>query len=1079
MVGYFYFSGLKDFLREIFKNEQLRLQILVGMNADVFNGCIVEYEENLKEQTPIIIKKNFKDSLKKIFVQAAFDRKDFYDDIQGFLELIRSGRLEIRKTREPNHAKLYIFRTLDTYAGLQAGFFITGSSNLSRQGLHDRYEFNVSIKDYGYQQALSYFNELWEKAVIFRPEDMKEVAEIFETQTLIRKISPFEAYLLVLLTYLEAWKKKDISDTLQEKMIKAGFRPFQYQLDAIGQALQILEVHGGVVIADVVGLGKSVIASSIAHELRTRGVVIVPPGLIGADDKSSGWKKYLEDFGLASMGWEVHSLGKLEQVLDIVRNGRDFGAVIIDEAHRFRNEDTQSYALLKEICRNKKVILLTATPFNNRPSDIFALLKLFITPKQSAITFERNLGAAFRHYGYVYDEMLFIKKNLHASKKDKKKAAKIRDLFKKYFQTTEPDLSLVDGKLLELSANIKSVLSPVMIRRNRMDLQKHPLYAGDVRHLSVVADPRKGFYELNKKQSEFYDRVINKYFIPASDGGAFKGAIYLPYRYSPDTGKNKPESAVVDAFDVQFQDNLYELMRRLAVKRFESSFGSFAQTLRNFIRIHRKVLDFVRKTGVYILDRDWINKISDYDEDEFLEEFNRRMEDLEADQKDRKGKILYRLSELGPSFLTDIESDIALFTRVLEELEQLNLLRSDPKADAVMDKILGLRSKDAGRKIIVFTEYRDTVLWLKAYMQKNFSKLAGETLFISGNISGELYETLLKNFDASLPPKNQRNDYAILICTDKLSEGFNLNRAGIIINYDIPWNPVRVIQRLGRINRIGKKVFDELYIMNFFPTERGESIIHQEKIAESKMFMIHNSIGEDAKIFSPDEEPTPSGLFTRLNTNPENLEEESTYTRVFIEFNKYREKYPDIIKNLSRLPLRIKVARQHRNNELITVIRRSNLYFLWHPYGAGSEPLEVPFEKIWPMIRCQPHEEALPLSDLFWHYYERCLSFKPAMPDRYAENSLPVKAKTKLLRLLKEKEFTSYAEFMELLLDDINNYGTLPEYRLRQIASIQTPDDLGQLKNELGEAYLANFARQGNKESESIIISFENQRLQQ
>lgn len=289
-----------------------------------------------------------------------------------------------------------------------------------------------------------------------------------------------------------------------------------------------------------------------------------------------------------------------------------------------------------------------------------------------------------------------------------------------------------------------------------------------------------------------------------------------------------------------------------------------------------------------------------------------------------------------------------------------------------------------------------------------------------------------------------------MVCTDKLSEGFNLNRAGIIINYDIPWNPVRVIQRLGRINRIGKKVFDELYIMNFFPTERGENIIHQEKIAQSKMFMIHHSIGEDSKIFSPDEEPSASGLYTRLNTNPENLEEESTYTRVFIEFNKYRTQYPHIVHSLNAMPLRIKAAKSYEKNELITVIQRNNLYFLWYPYGADSTVHEVPFEKIWPHIRCNPDEKALPLSDVFWHYYERCLSFRPALPDKYADNSLFAKAKNKLNALIGNKEFSAYREFMELLLDDLHNYGTLPDYRLRQIAQIQTPDDVFRLKEELG-----------------------------
>ncbi len=113
------------------------------------------------------------------------------------------------------------------------------------------------------------------------------------------------------------------------------------------------------------------------------------------------------------MGWEAYSIGKLEEVFEITRKIKDIQVVIIDEAHRFRNESTQSYELLKEICRNKKVILLTATPFNNRPSDIFSLLKLFVIPKKSSITFDTDLEAKFAHYGYQYDELLYIKKNFN------------------------------------------------------------------------------------------------------------------------------------------------------------------------------------------------------------------------------------------------------------------------------------------------------------------------------------------------------------------------------------------------------------------------------------------------------------------------------------------------------------------------------------------------------------------------------------------------------------------------------------------------------------------------------------------
>jgi len=173
----------------------------------------------------------------------------------------------------------------------------------------------------------------------------------------------------------------------------------------------------------------------------------------------------------------------------------------------------------------------------------------------------------------------------------------------------------------------------------------------------------------------------------------------------------------------------------------------------------------------------------------------------------------------------------------------------------------------------------------------------------------EIYE----NFDASYP--EQENQYHILLTTDILSEGFNLNRAGLIVNYDIPWNPVRVIQRVGRINRISKKVFDKLYIINFFPTVKGAELVKSREIASNKMFLIHNTLGEDSKIFDVDEEPTPAKLFEKIQQNPDKEEEAGFYTTVLQKFLEVKESNPDLIRSLDKFPPRVKVAKKYNENE--------------------------------------------------------------------------------------------------------------------------------------------------------------------
>ncbi|MFZ8834963.1 MAG: phospholipase D-like domain-containing protein, partial [Candidatus Caldipriscus sp.] len=240
--------------------------------------------------------------------------------MEFFLRLLEEKKLVIRKTLKPNHAKLYIFK-LDNE--ILPGAFITGSSNLTLGGIRGQEEFNVEIKDYGFESAEKYFDERWERAVPLSKED---IIKVFESRTFFREITPFVAYAYILKNYLELHQEKIPIRDLQELMEKKGYKPYNYQLSAVAQAVATCEDHGGVIIADVVGLGKTVIASLTAKALGKRGIVICPPHLMGDEAKTSGWKKYLEDFGLYD--WEVFSLGKLEDTKRYIKN-RNIEVVIV------------------------------------------------------------------------------------------------------------------------------------------------------------------------------------------------------------------------------------------------------------------------------------------------------------------------------------------------------------------------------------------------------------------------------------------------------------------------------------------------------------------------------------------------------------------------------------------------------------------------------------------------------------------------------------------------------------------------------------------------------------------------------
>lgn len=1090
LVGFFYFSGIRELYNGLKNNPDLKIKVLVGLNIDKRNYGLVEYGDPEKDMSDEERSYKFLESVKRSLNTEYFDKQDFYEQVQYFLDLIRDGKLQIRKTYNPNHAKLYIFQLQKGQVGRNS-LFITGSSNLTNSGLTTQEEFNVEISDYGFEDAEQYFDTLWDDAVRITEDEItkNKLIEVIEKETLVKQITPFEAYLVVLNAYLSSFSQKDISESLITTLEKHGYTPYEYQLDAVRQALAIIEDNNGVIVADVVGLGKTIIACAIAKQLKKRGIVICPPGLIGDRNKTSGWNKYTEEFGLYD--WQVRSLGDLEATAEFVQKTEDIEVIIIDEAHRFRNQDTKDYEFLKNICRDKIVILLTATPFNNRPGDILSLLKLFITPKKSTITLENNLVDRFKAFKGIFDRLAYIKKYWNAPNETKRKKAQA--YYEALFEEKNIDLEKIKNRSKYLAKQIRDVIEPVTIRRNRLDLQNSPYYKKEVKDLSKVADPKEWFFELTKEQSDFYDRIIGSYFGDPEDGGLFKGAIYRPFEYEVDRRKVAGEKlSEKENFQFQQQRNLYDFMRRLMVKRFESSFGSFRQSIVNFKRITKTAQEFIDKTGKYILDRSLMESIYDKDSDDIetsLTEYSERIKNGEYP----KNHKIYKLSDFKykDEFLANISSDLELFDSILKELDALDLVKSDPKVTCLVDNIESELHKkpkkgEPERKLVIFTEYLDTVKYLKPILEKNFGN---RLLTVEGALSTKKVSVINRNFDAS--SNEQDDDFDILLSSDKISEGFNLNRAGTVINYDIPWNPVRVIQRVGRINRISKKVFDELFIVNFFPTERGSELVKSREIASNKMFLIHNTLGEDSKIFDIDEEPTPAGLYERVQQNPDNLEQESFRTKAEKEFEKLKRDHPELVESLNNFPPRIKVAKGFGEDQLLVFLKKGRLYSHIATYQEDGKEQITPttFEDIFDNIACDPDEKALEFSDRAWSTYEKVKEFKEFRAAPASEQSLETKALNNLnyfINVNKEEAVVSYKDFLRVLREDIIDYGTLTDYTLRRIANLEAKSDkqlkaavkeIEAIRKSLGGIeYLQKEKNRQKDLSKEIIIAIENKR---
>ena len=355
----------------------------------------------------------------------------------------------------------------------------------------------MELKDSGdYQFAKNQFDKLWEDSV----DVSKDYVETIENKTWFSdKVTPYQLYLKFLYEYFKS--ELNQADELVLPYVPSNFLNLEYQSQAVLNAKKILLEFGGVFISDVVGLGKTYIASMLAKQLDGRNLVIAPPILLDKNNPGS-WPRAFSDFNTPG---EFLSIGKLDDALD--GNADKFQNIFIDEAHRMRNSDTRTFEKLAEICRGKRVILVSATPYNNSPQDIFSLVKLFQRPRNSTIPNLPNLEKFFGD----------LDKNI-------KKENRRRD-YKSYLRATQENAKKVRNELLKY----------LMVRRTRSDIKNY--YSEDLENQGLkfpeVEQPVALFYELNEYESEVFDKTIDMLANQTSY------ARYMPLVYYEDDDLNE------------------------------------------------------------------------------------------------------------------------------------------------------------------------------------------------------------------------------------------------------------------------------------------------------------------------------------------------------------------------------------------------------------------------------------------------------------------------------------------------------------------------------------------------------------
>lgn len=925
-VGFFYFSGFQA-LAEQFRDKKIR--ILIGLEVD--SKLIPQISQFAKDgdvdltkwqpRSPTTSRTELKLNYFDSFVGFMNDTDIFDSDRSNelydlYIKKINDGTLEIRKTIEDYHGKFYLIHNKKEASqnGDFPGTVFSGSSNLSYRGLLGQGELNLSNREkHTFEEFQVTFEDLWTESRSIAIADINTKGDFIEKiKPRIWKYStpsPYEVYIRVLHELFH--QEEIISLKTPQAITKGAYMDLEYQVDAIKMVIDKLNKYDGAILADVVGLGKSIISSAVARNIDMRTVIIAPPHL------RTQWEDYKEQFGIR--GSIVFSSGKIQEVYDRYHESGEPMLIILDEAHRYRNEDTTDYKLLHQVCRSNpknKILLLTATPFNNDPKDVFALIKLFQTPGLSTIRSIDNLSLRYRDLIQRY-------KKLRRS------------------MTKDADPELIETEAREIAAEQRRLIESVIIRRSRLDLKYITRYRENLERQNIAFAEIKGpeliEYELGNLH-DLYEETLDLITQPDKEG--LIGARYKPTTYMSEDNRKKFIEKFKDELEEDTdlrtaQTNLAQFMRRLLVMRFESSKDAFRATLEKMIESNEKIEHWWDTLGVVpIMKKGDLLDPEDFDEEDGRDDaLNQELELL----RKNKGLLEIDKSMIEPAFIEDVRHDTELLKGIQQKWFATNKYSDvDPKIDEVEGKIRSFISENPERKIVIFSSYKDTVDYLyKELTKRGFNRL---TKYTSSEGKDSFKQVIKQNFDASLAENKQDNDFDVLIATDALSEGFNLHRAGIIINYDIPYNPTRVIQRVGRINRINKKVFDNLYIYNCFPTDIGEEETKIKSISTLKMKLINSVVGSDTKTLTKDEELVS---FFKDEFDKAREEEESLSWDAI-----HREAYDRALKdegtmnNVNKLPRRTRIKRENSKAKGIIVFGKKGANTVF-TFGGSLEDVAV------------------------------------------------------------------------------------------------------------------------------------------
>ncbi|MBU1693106.1 MAG: helicase [Verrucomicrobia bacterium] len=956
-VGYLFLSGLTSVAKRLLNLKELRLLIgnttnkeTVELLAEGYKRLDLAAEEIEKQVYPKRTEagKMAEDTAGNL--RNAVEWMDQTDEAQeliaGLIRMIEEKRLKVRVyTKGRLHAKAYIcdYGKVFDLVGKEVerhekGIAVVGSSNLTLAGLTHNTELNVLVQgNQNHKELVRWFDDLWKEAQEFDETLMTELKASWAAA----QVRPYDIYMKTLYALVrDRLESEDEQELLWDDDIYRQLAEFQKV--AFRQAVQMVRDYGGAFVSDVVGLGKSYIGAAIVkHFERTdhaRPLIICPAALVEM------WDRYNEVYELnarvLSMGFlrEDAKEGVTRLLNDVKYKDRDF--VLVDESHNLRHPDTQRYKVVQTfLSTGRRCCFLTATPRNKSAWDVYHQIKLFHQDDRTDLPVDPP--------------------NL-----------------KEYFKLIEK----AERKLPDLLANI-------LVRRTRQhilrwygfDAETHETVDPN-RFQDYLQGTRKAYVLVGGKHQFFPKRELET--IEYSIEDTYQGLYQELRGYLGKPRKGKPAKAVPDgeltyaryglwhyvSAEKQKKEpyaslqragtNLRGLMRVLLFKRFESSVYAFRETVKRLLKIHQS---FVASLDAGFVPAGEEAQHLLYDSD-ILEEGD--LVDALREVSKRYDANDFDLNTLR----VHIEHDIELFQKILKLV-----LPITPEKDA---KLQTLKKRLAekplkGAKRLIFTQYADTAKYLFANLNPDGKHPDIEVIF-SGDKSKE---KVVGRFAPKANPEyrfaKDEAELMMVIATDVLAEGLNLQDCDNIINYDLHWNPVRLIQRFGRIDRIGSE-HERIFGFNFLPETKLDKNLGLKDKLHNRIQEIHDTIGEDSEILDRTEKLNPEAMYAIYETRggaPVQLDLWSGADDEFLDLNEaeeilrqLRKDNPGEYERIASLRDGIRTSRPSLQRGLYVFCQAGRFQQLFL-LDEKSEVVSRDVPKVVGAVKCAPDAKAAQLPD--------------------------------------------------------------------------------------------------------------------